>query len=124
LTIRTARYALACVALTLFGVLACWPLLDGSGRTGVLVAAALALPLQICAFAALAWGWSVRTRFLAAWVGGTLARMGILGAAVALVYFTTLPPAPTLLALTAFFFAMLLIEPLFIGRDEPEAGIP
>jgi hypothetical protein len=122
LSIPTLRYAAACTALVSLGVLACWPLLDGSGRMGVLAAAALALPLQIAAFAALAWGWSVRNRFLAVWVGGTLARMGVVGAAAVMVSVTELPPAPTLLSLAAFLFAMLLIESVFLARDRMEAG--
>lgn len=120
----TLRYAAACGALACAGVLATWPLLDGSGRTGVAVAAALALPLQIGAFAALAWGWSAGNRFLAAWVGGMLARMVAIGGAVAVVVLADLPPAPTLLGLAAFFFSMLLIEPLFIGTKPLEAGRP
>jgi hypothetical protein len=117
LTSRTVRYAAACTALAIVGVLLCWPLLDGSGRKGALAAAALALPVQVCAFAGLTWGWSARSRFLAAWALGMLARAVAVGVALLLVVRTGLPPAPTLLALASFLFAMLLLEPLFLRGD-------
>lgn len=120
MTRSTVRYAAACAALALLGVAVTWPLLDGAGRTGIVTAAALALPLQVAAFGALAWGWSERNRFLATWVGGVLGRLALLGAGAALVITTDLSPAPTLLALAGFLFVMLLIEPLFIGREPLE----
>ena len=66
-------------------VLGLWPLLDSDGRTGVLTAAAVALPVQVVAFALLQ-----RTRhdlngFLAAWIGGTLVRLVVVGLVAALV---------------------------------------
>jgi hypothetical protein len=113
---RTFGYAVSCALLALLGVVASWPWLDGSGRTGVLTAAAVALPLQVGTFAALRWGWSRRQHFLAAWVGGTLTRLLAVAAVATFVYVSRLAPAPTLLALAGFFFGMLLIEPLFLLR--------
>jgi hypothetical protein len=114
---RTLHYGAACTTLAIAGVLLCWPLLDGSGRMGLIVAAALALPVQIAAFAALRWGWSWRKRFLAVWAAGMFARALVLAAGLVLVLVFELPPAPTLLALAAFLFGMLLIEPFFIKTD-------
>jgi hypothetical protein len=124
LTKRTVQYAAACTALVFFGVLLCWPLLDGSGRVGTVAAAALALPLQVAAFAALQWGWSKRKHFLAAWAAGMLARVSAVGVALILVLLSDLPPAPTLLALASFLFVMLLIEPFFIRGDAAQPVKP
>jgi hypothetical protein len=88
--------------------------LDGSGRVGVLTAAVVALPLQIGAFAALRWGWSKRENFFATWIGGILARLMAVSAVAVAVALSDLSPAPTLLSLAGFFFAMLLLEPLFL----------
>ena len=117
---RQRAAAASCSALVVAGVVGSWPLLDPLGRGGTLVAAAVALPLQVATFAALRAGWNRSPRFLAAWLGGTLLRLvAVLGMAV-LVSVTALPPAPTLLATAGFFVAMLLTEPLFLGRVETQ----
>ena len=85
--------------------------------SGPITAAGLALPVQVAAFAALRWGWSRRNHFLAAWVAGMLARVVLVGVGLVLVLVSGLPPAPTLLALASFLFAMLLIEPFFISKE-------
>jgi hypothetical protein len=84
---------------------------------GTVAAAGLALPVQVSAFAALRWGWSARRHFLAAWALGMALRVLTVGVALALVLMAGLPPAPTLLAHASFLFAMLLLEPFFLGRD-------
>ena len=122
MTNRTIRYAAACTALAIAGVLICWPLLDGSGRLGTIAAAALAQPDQVAAFAALRWGWSRRNHFLAAWAAGMMARVLLIAVGLVLVLVSELPPAPTLLALASFLFGMLLIEPFFISKDMRGAG--
>jgi len=55
--------------------------LDGPGLAGVLAAAAVALPVQIGAFAALTRVRVGTNAFLAAWVGGTVVRMAVVGLA-------------------------------------------
>jgi hypothetical protein len=100
--------------LVLVGVVASWPWLDGPGRFGVLVAATVALPLQILTFTALRSGWSRRERFFAAWIGGMLSRFLAVAATAVVVALSNISPAPTLLSLAGFFFAMLLVEPLFL----------
>jgi len=91
---------------------------------GTVAAAALALPVQVAAFAALRWGWSRRRHFLAAWAAGMMARVLLVGVGLVLVLVSDLPPAPTLLALAGFLFGMLLIEPFFIAKDLRGAGQP
>jgi len=113
---RTLPYAVSCSALLLLGTAATWPLLEPAGRQGTLVAAVVALPLQIASFAALDAWWERRDRFLLAWLGGMLLRVAAVVGAAVLVTFSTLPPAPTLLALAGFFLGMLLLEPFFLRR--------
>ncbi len=92
-----------------------WPWLPSPSRTGILLAAAVAYPVQMLAFFLLVRFWKDRKRFLLVWVGGTVVRMGvILAAALVLMRWGGPPPAPTLLALAGFFFGLLLLEPLFL----------
>ena len=99
-----------------------WPFLSPSARTGLLVAALVAYPVQMVAFFLLVRYWGQTKRFLIVWVGGTVARMGvILVAALVLTRVEALPPAPTLLGLAGFFFGLLLLEPLFLRAGRPES---
>ena len=112
------RYALSCLALVGVGSLLAGLLLGPQDLKGVLAAAAVAAPVQILAFAALAHAEAGTNTFLAAWVGGTLVRLVVVGvSAWALVGLQGLPKAPTLLGLAGFFFGMLLLEPWFLRRE-------
>ena len=121
--IQVYRYggvALAVVALVTAGL---WPWLSSPARLGVLVAAAVAYPVQLLAFFLLVRFRGDGNRFMVVWMGGTLVRMGvILTAAVVLTRVEALPPAPTLLALAGFFFGLLLLEPLFLRRREADSS--
>ena len=101
-----------------------WPWVSPPARTGILVAALVAYPVQMVAFFLLIRFWGEGTRFLLVWVGGMVGRMGvILLAALAVSRSTSLPPAPTLLAMAGFFFGLLLLEPLFLrprGNENTE----
>jgi hypothetical protein len=89
---------------------------------GVLVAALVAYPIQLAAFFMLVRYWGEGKRFLLVWVGGTVARMGVLLGVALLVWRTEMVPlAPTLLALAGFFFGLLLLEPLFLGPRGAES---
>jgi hypothetical protein len=121
------RYALACAGVVAVAVPVAAVTLDGPGLAGVLAAAAVALPVQIGAFAALTRVRVGSNAFLAAWVGGTAVRMAVVGlGGWALVALPQFPPLPTLLGLAGFFFVMLLMEPRFLGlsvtRDVTEQG--
>ena len=115
----SAKYAvLGAVAVSAI-VAGLWPFLDASARSGVLLAAAVALPVQIVAF------WTIQrfrgelNGFLAAWVGGTLVRMAVVGVvAVALIRSGSDGAVAMLLALAGFFFGLLLLEPVCF-RIEP-----
>jgi len=96
-------------------VLALWPFLDAAARDGVLLAAAIAVPVQLLAFAML-----VRYRdrldgFMAAWVGGTFLRLLVIAVVAAVVIRADAEGAvPMLLALAGFFFALLMLEPVYL----------
>lgn len=92
-----------------------WPWLSPSARTGILVAALVAYPIQMMAFFLLVRSWGDSKRFLLVWVGGTVVRMGvILVAALVVIRADGLAPAPMLLGLAGFFFGLVLLEPLFL----------
>lgn len=112
---RFFRYGGVALLVLLVAVAGLWPWLSPPARTGVLLAAVIAYPIQMLAFFLLVRYWEDRKRFLLVWVGGTVVRMGvILGAALWLTRGRGFPPAPTLLSLAGFFFGLLLLEPLFL----------
>lgn len=119
----TLRYALAGLLGSVAVVAIVSPWLDEPGRTGLLVAAALAWTVQVTAFGVLVRFRESTKGFLAAWVGGTVVRMTlILLAAWTVVRFPELPPAPTLLGLAGILFGLLLLEPFFFGKGtSPES---
>jgi hypothetical protein len=79
-SVRYGAFSVALIGLLTLGL---WPFLDAAGRMGVLVAAAVATPIQVGAFVAI-----------------LVIRSGSASA------------IPMLLALAGFFFALLLLEPV------------
>lgn len=117
------KYAATGVGAVAAVVLGLWPFLDTASRTGLLIAAAVALPVQAVAFALLNRYRGRLNGFLAAWVGGTLVRMLVLG----VVAFAVTRSGPdgvmaTLLGLVGFFFGLLLLEPVYF-RIEPNKKV-
>lgn len=117
------RYGVAAVAVVGLGTLALWPFLEPAGRRGVLVAASVALPVQLLAFSIL-----IRFRgrvkgFVAAWAGGMAVRGLALGA-VAFVVIRSGGEAvvSTLLALAGFFFVLNLLEPVYFRPESTETA--
>jgi hypothetical protein len=95
-------------------ILVLWPVLDPTGRRGLLIAAAIALPVQILAFAGLVLVRGRLNGFLAVWVGGTLLRVSVIAVtAFVAIRSGTEGLAPLLLGLAGFFFGLLLLEPVF-----------
>lgn len=115
------RYAATGAGAIALMVLALWPFLDAAGRNGVLLAAAIAVPVQVLAFSILNRSHGQLNGFLAAWVGGTFLRMLVLAvAAIAVVRSGMEGAVPMLLALAGFFFGLLLLEPMFFRRGPSE----
>ncbi|MDA1103731.1 MAG: hypothetical protein O2956_09070 [Gemmatimonadetes bacterium] len=110
-SLKYATSGVSAVALILVGL---WPLLGRAAWMGVVTAAAIAVPVQIAAFAILNRYHGEGNGFLAAWVGGTLARMVVLAVTAIVVIGSGMEGAvPLLLALAGFFFGLLLLEPIF-----------
>lgn len=108
------KYAMTGGAAIAAIVGAFWPFLDPAGRAGVLLAAAVALPIQAIAFWLLLRFRGEGNAFLAAWIGGTLVRMAVVGVAAFMVIRSGMDGAvPMLLALAGFFFGLLLLEPVY-----------
>ena len=98
-----------------------WPFLDDAGRSGTLVAAALAVPVQSTAFWALIRFRAEVNRFLAVWIGGTLVRMAVIGIGAVIAINSGADFAiPMLLALAGFFFGLLLLEPFYFRIQSSE----
>ena len=113
------KYAMTGGSAIALIVLGLWPFLDHAGRNGVLVAAAVAIPVQVGAFAVLHRYRGRLNGFLAAWVGGTMVRMVVLAITTVVVIRSEMQGAvPMLLALAGFFFGLLLLEPVYF-RPEP-----
>jgi hypothetical protein len=117
------KYAVTGVSIVALSVLALWPFLDPAGREGIVIAAAIALPIQVGAFAALVRYRGQLNGFLAVWVGGTLLRMLVVGlVAVFAIRSGADGGIPMLLALAGFFFGLLLLEPMYFRLEPTETS--
>lgn len=97
--------------------------LGGPGATGVAVAGVIAFPVQMLLFAVMSRVRVGTNAFLAAWVGGMLARLVVVGlVALVVTRSSRLPEVPTLLGLAGFFLMMVLVEPLFLGLRAPRGA--
>ena len=117
---RWAAYVASSTAIVALLVGALWRVLDGDGREGILWAAGVALPVQWFAFGLLL-GLRHRDRgFLLAMAGGTMARLGVLGAAgvVLTVFETGVGAGALVLGLAGFLFALALLEAVFLRGGE------
>jgi hypothetical protein len=110
-------YAGAALAVTVAGAAVATIVVGPATRSAVWFAAALALSVQLVAFAALV---GVRGRsqwFLVAWLSGLVARFAVIGlVAFWLAREPVFAREVTLLSLVAFVFVLLLLEPLFLRR--------
>ena len=117
------RYGATAVALIGLLTLAIVPVLEPAGRLGVVVAAAVAVPIQVVAFAFLLRYRGEMKGFVAAWAGGMALRaLTLLVVAVLVIRSGTEGAVPTLLALAGFFFALLLLEPIYLKADQAGHG--
>jgi len=112
------RYSTVGFLVVLCATAVLWPFLDAAGHRSLLVAGAVALPVQIGAFWLLNQSQDDPSRFMLWWGAGVLGRIAIvIGAGVALTQFGGLSPVVLLLSLAGFFFALLLLEPAFFVRS-------
>lgn len=115
-------YAAASLALLVgLAVVVSW-LVGADSADGVWLAAAVAMVVQLVAFAALASARRQGRDFMLSWASGMLLRFAaIAGVAFWVTRGTTLDAAVTLLSLVGFVIVLVLLEPLFLGLAEPAA---
>lgn len=113
-----ARYAAATALVILIVFGATSPFLDGTGRASLLVAAAVAVPVQWASFLFVLGAGKDHTQFLLRWGIGVLLRLGIVVAVGLLVLprLERVDGAVLILGLCGFFFTLQLLEPVFIRR--------
>ncbi len=105
------RFALPATGWTLAVVAGGWPWVDGSGRTGLLVAAGAALPLHLGLY-----GIQLRQErgtpgFLAVWAGGAFLRMLVVGAVAGVVWVRDdVDALAAMLALVGLLMGLLFLE--------------
>jgi hypothetical protein len=119
-SLKYATIGASTIAIVVVGLM---PILDAVAWKGVVVAAAIAIPVQVVAFAVLNRYHGQLNGFLAAWIGGTMLRMVVL-AVVAFVVIRggTDGAVPMLLALAGFFFGLLLLEPVCFRVEQNQTG--
>ena len=118
-----SRYTVAVTLVSAMTLGAVLPFLGPSGRSGLVLAVAITLPLQVGLFSLLATTRDDPTRFMTFWGLGMLGRLGVL----ALVGLSTralqsLDPTVTVMSTAGLFFIFLLLEPVFLPRDEQATG--
>jgi hypothetical protein len=119
----SAKYALTGATGVTLVTLGLWPFLEPAGRRGILIAAAVALPIQVIAFSLMLRYRQDWNRFLAIWAGGTLLRMAVVGVVAFIAIRTGTEGAiPMLLALAGYFFGLLLLEPMFFKLHNGETA--
>lgn len=110
-------YALTAFALTGAAASITALLVDPASVVAVWTGAAIALGVQLAAFAGLV---ALRDRgslFLVGWLGGMFLRFGAVGMmAVWLSRTDALPRAAAMVSLVGFVFLLLLLEPVFLRR--------
>ncbi len=110
-------YALTACVLTAAAAALTVRLVDASSITAVWTGAAIALGVQLAAFAALVALRDHASLFLLGWLGGMLLRFGAVGVmAVWLTRSDALPREAALVSLVGFVFLLLLLEPVFLRR--------
>ena len=116
------RYALTGLLMIAVAVAALFPFLGDEARKGVLLAAAVAYPVQITAFGLLLRSRGDPSRFFVWWGAGVAVRIGvvIIIGLIAL-RIESLEAEPLLLSLAGFFFGLLLIEPAFFKGADRDA---
>lgn len=113
------RYTVVSSVIVLLIVGGAAPFVDDAGRLGLAAAGAVALPLQVGLFALLVRNQYDPSRFMTFWGLGVLGRMAVVASVGVLVRsFETFDPTVTMLATVGLLFIFLLLEPVFLRRDE------
>jgi hypothetical protein len=109
---KVARYSAATCALVGSTIAVLWPFSGQEVRAALLLAAVVAVAVQLPSFGVLAAVRPGEPGYLLAWGGGTLLRFGVVGAgAFAIATMDGVDLTVALLSLVGFLFALLLLEP-------------
>jgi hypothetical protein len=112
----TLKYAWAALAILAAANGVMFPWLDGPGRAGLLVAAAITFPVQVLAFALLCKHAVRPAEGLVVWIGAAAVRIAIVIAlGLAVMSVPALSPVTTVLGCAGFFFVLLMLEPVFLA---------
>ena len=112
----TLKYAWAALAILAAANGVMFPWLDGPGRAGLLVAAAITFPVQVLAFALLCKHAARPAEGLVVWIGAAVVRMAVvIAVGLAVMSLPALSPVTTLLGCAGFFFLLLMLEPVFLA---------
>lgn len=115
------RYAIASIVVVLVLVGAVWPFVEVAGRAGLLLAAAIVLPVQLVAFALVFRSIGDSKQFLLRWGIGVMVRTAVVaGIGLTLDSFEGFEPAVLLMAVCGFFFALLVLESVFFLNKRSE----
>lgn len=118
-----SRYTVAVTLVAAMTLGAVLPFLGPSGRSGLLIAVFVTLPLQVGLFSLLATTRDDPTRFMTFWGLGMLGRLGVLAlVGLSTRMFQNLDPTVTIMSTAGLFFIFLLLEPVFLPRDEQATG--
>lgn len=110
-------YALTACLLTAAAAAMTALLVEPASVTAVWTGAAIALGVQLAAFAAMVALRDHASLFLVGWLAGMVLRFGAVGAmALWLSRTDALPQAAALVSLVGFVFLLLLLEPIFLRR--------
>ena len=116
------RYALTGLLMIAVAVAALFPFLDDQGRSGVLLAAAIAYPVQVAAFGLLLRSRGDPSRFFVWWGTGVAVRVGVvIVVGIVALRIESLGAEALLLSLAGFFFVLLLMEPAFFKGADRDA---
>ena len=103
-------------------VAALFPFLADEGRRGVLLAAAVAYPVQVAAFGLLVRARGEPSRFFTWWGVGVAVRIAVvITVGLVAIRIESLGAEALLLSLAGFFFGLLLIEPAFLKAADKDA---
>ncbi len=116
------RYALTGLLMIVVAVAALFPFVDDEGRRGVLLAAAVAYPVQVAAFGLLLRARGDPSRFFVWWGAGVVVRIGVvIIIGLLALRIESVGAEALLLSLAGFFFGLLLIEPAFLKGADRDA---
>jgi len=118
-----ARYTAVTTLIATLLVAATAPFVGDSGKAGLLLAAGVAVSMQVLLFGLLHGARRDSSRFLAFWGVGVLARMGVVVlVGVSVRALDVFDPTVTVMGTVGLLFIFLLLEPLFLLRSERDPG--